>query len=372
MFRSSPARDPQQIRSRFALAFPLAILACALSISCAAPGEPSPPHPVVPETINDLSAHQRGSFVTLSFTVPTKSTRGGKLASAPSVDVYRSASAPSAPANRNPQLVASIPSATISQNLHDGRFDWTDSALPASTTPGQSISYFVRTSVSKRRFSADSNLATLHVFPPPPAPSSLRAELTESAINLTWSSSSASSSAFHIYRCEAAKSAQPAACDPASPEKLVGDSSTNSYSDAQFAFDTSYIYTVRAVANAGAESLESADSAPLPITPKDTFPPSAPAGLVASVIPATNSEPARVELSWGINPETDLAGYSMYRSEDQSTTGQKLNSRLLLAPVFRDTTITEGAKYFYRVSAIDRAGNESSLSGAVAVEVPRK
>jgi len=368
MFRSSLARDLRQNQNRFALVLPLSILACALAISCAAPGEPTPPHPVVPASINDLSTHQRGSSVIVSFTVPTKSTRGAKLASAPAVDVYRSSSAPSAPTIRNPQLVASFPSATVTQNLHNGRFDWTDSSLPA-TSPGQSISYVVRTSIAKRRFSADSNLATLHVFPPPPAPSGLRAELTESAINLTWSSSA---TAFRIYRCEAAKSAQLPICDPSSPAKLIGDSAANSFSDAQFAFNTAYIYTVRAVANSGAETLESDDSAPLAITPEDIFPPATPSGLVASIIPATNSEPARVELSWEINPETDLAGYSIYRSEDQSTTGQKLNSRLLLAPVFRDNTVTEGAKYFYRVSAVDRAGNESSLSGAVAVEIPRK
>jgi chitodextrinase len=368
MFRSSLLRDLRQNQNRFALVLPLSILACALAISCAAPGEPSPPHPVVPETINDLSAHQRGSSVIVSFTVPTKSTRGGKLASAPAVDVYRSVQEPRAPANRNPQLVASISSATVSQNLHDGRFDWIDSSLPASS-PGQSISYIVRTTVTKSRFSADSNLATLHVFPPPPAPSGLRANLTETTINLSWSSPA---TAFHIYRCEAAKSAQPPICDPASPPKLIGESPANSFNDAQFAFNSAYIYTVRAVANTGAESLESDDSASLSITPKDIFPPSVPAVLVAAVIPATNSEPARVELSWEINPETDLAGYSIYRSEDQSTTGQKLNSRLLLPPVFRDTTVTEGARYFYRVSAVDRAGNESSLSSAVAVEIPRK
>jgi len=75
MFRSSLARDLRQNQNRLAFIFPLSILACALAVSCAAPGEPTPPHPAVPDAINDLSAHQRGSSIVLSFTMPAKSAR---------------------------------------------------------------------------------------------------------------------------------------------------------------------------------------------------------------------------------------------------------------------------------------------------------
>jgi hypothetical protein len=43
---------------------------------------------------------------------------------------------------------------------------------------------------------------------------------------------------------------------------------------------------------------------------------------------------------------------------------------LLPVPAFRDTTVLPGHQYFYRVRAIDRAGNESGLSAPVAVQIP--
>src|SRR5713226_5882788 len=40
---------------------------------CAAPGEPTPKHPLVPEAIADLAARQAGDAVALTFTLPRKS-----------------------------------------------------------------------------------------------------------------------------------------------------------------------------------------------------------------------------------------------------------------------------------------------------------
>lgn len=349
----------------------LTLLSAAL-ISCAAPGQPTPPHPPVPQPINDLAVRQRGSSVVLSFTVPTKTTRGEKLPAVLSVDVYRASSAPSATSVPNLQLISTVPAAALAPNAQDGRAELS-APIPPGAPAGQPFSYSVRTSVSKKRSSADSNLATLRVLPPPSAPADLRAEVTESAIRLQWTGAA---HIFRVYRCEAAAAtptqSQAPPCAPASPLKLLGESPASSFSDAQFNFGATYIYTVRAVASAESTQIESDDSSPLVVTPKDTFSPSAPADLVASIIRATISAPAYVELSWEINPETDLAGYFLYRSEGQDQAGQRLSSRLLLAPAFRDITVIAGRKYFYRVTAVDRAGNESKLSSPVEVDVPQQ
>jgi fibronectin type 3 domain-containing protein len=89
------------------------------------------------------------------------------------------------------------------------------------------------------------------------------------------------------------------------------------------------------------------------------------------VVPATPEAPAYVELSWAISPEGDLAGYRVYRGERDDTTGERMNAELLLSPTFRDISVMAGRGYSYRVSAVDRAGNESPLSSAVRAEVPQ-
>ena len=106
------------------------------------------------------------------------------------------------------------------------------------------------------------------------------------------------------------------------------------------------------------------------VTPRDVFPPAAPTGLEITIIPATNQAPAYIELSWAISPEGDLAGYSVYRSEGEDAPGERVSTEILPSPTFRDISVLPGRRYYYRVSALDRAGNESPKSSAVVADVP--
>jgi fibronectin type 3 domain-containing protein len=76
-----------------------------------------------------------------------------------------------------------------------------------------------------------------------------------------------------------------------------------------------------------------------------------------------------VELSWSINVEPDLAGYRVYRSEQEGARGALLTPELLPSPAYRDNSVQSGQRYWYTVTAVDRSGNESAPSLAVAVEV---
>ena len=114
---------------------------------------------------------------------------------------------------------------------------------------------------------------------------------------------------------------------------------------------------------------ESADSAPVTVIPHDTFPPAAPQGIVAAVLPGATPGALVVDLSWSINLETDLAGYRVYRSEQEGTRGQLVAPELLPTPAVRDTSVESGHRYWYTVTAVDRAGNESAPSTPVAADV---
>jgi fibronectin type 3 domain-containing protein len=105
------------------------------------------------------------------------------------------------------------------------------------------------------------------------------------------------------------------------------------------------------------------------VTPLDTFPPAVPQGLVAALLPGAAPGSAVVDLSWSINLETDLAGYHVYRSEQEGTKGQLVTPDLLPTPAVRDTSVEPGHRYWYTVTAVDRAGNESAPCTPVVVEV---
>lgn len=85
--------------------------------------------------------------------------------------------------------------------------------------------------------------------------------------------------------------------------------------------------------------------------PQDLLPPAPPRGLVA------DSHDRRVELSW--EPVADAASYNVYRT---TIIGghYELIATGLTAPRFTDTAVENLRRYFYTVTALDAAGNESA------------
>jgi len=96
------------------------------------------------------------------------------------------------------------------------------------------------------------------------------------------------------------------------------------------------------------------------ITPRDTFPPAPPQGL-SSIYSA-----GAVDLVWTANTEADLAGYNVYRLENQAA--QRVNKELVRTPIFHDATAAPGKTLTYYVTAVDLSGNESKASKQEAVE----
>ncbi len=246
--------------------------------------------------------------------------------------------------------------------------------------PGAIYAYRVRTRASKKKASADSNTVFAKVFPIADKIGAIEVRVTQTAIELSWAAPSIASNAnetvreYHVYRGE---------LDPASPVPASGDlaqakwksspillspTETNAYSDTLFEFGRIYVYQVRSIVIADGNSIESDDSAPAIITPRDTFPPARPQNLVATEIPAADNAIA-VELSWSIGLENDLAGYRVYRSETQGERGKLLNVELLLSPAYRDISVQPALEYWYTVTAVDRTGNESEPSDPVLADL---
>jgi hypothetical protein len=368
------------------------LLICICIAACGAPGVPTPPRPVVPRPVTDLAGRQQGSSVILTFTLPKKSDENETLAALPSIEIFRGerpAGATGAAAKMATHLIYTVPSALVDTYMKEGLIEFRDPLKPESLH-GQDIVYMVRARASTKRASADSNIISVRVLPVPPAPTNVHmTALKESAIELGWTAPRQDTAGgggiagYRVYRGELPADAPIPAGEIADtlklkmsvPLALLGPAPGNSFRDTDFTFGTTYVYVVRSVADEQGQPVESSDSAPFVVTPKDIFPPAAPQRLVA--VPSRNEQATgngggTIELSWGINQETDLQGYYVYRSEQPGTTGERITKSLLLTPTFRDNNAMPGKQYTYRVTAVDRSGNESPFSSPVTAAVPQK
>jgi hypothetical protein len=96
----------------------------------------------------------------------------------------------------------------------------------------------------------------------------------------------------------------------------------------------------------------------------DEQPPRVPNGLSGS------GADGRAFLFWNGNPEADLQGYNLYRSRcPAGPYRDRVNPSPLEVPEYLDVGADSDVTYTYAVTAVDRSGNESSLSGKVSVAV---
>lgn len=351
------------------------LISIFLLSSCGAPGEPTPPSPPIPTAITDLSARQSGDGALLILTLPTRTVTNDRLAEPPAVEIFRGTLKPDGkPDEKSFRLVYTLPGALLDTFTNEKRIQFRDPISPdeARTRPGTTFAYRVRTRADKKRDSADSNTVLVKIFPVPERITSLDARVTEPAIELSWNVPKKTSgggeleqlTGYRVFRGEIApESAEAAARDVSqakwkAPLTLLAPAPENSYRDTLFEFGKTYVYVVRAVAIAREGPVESDDSIPAVITPKDTFPPAAPQNLVAAFT-APPGSPSAVDLSWSMNVESDLAGYRVYRSDKEDAQGQLLTRELLPAPAYRDMSVRSGQRYWYSVTAVDRTGNES-------------
>ena len=357
-----------------------------LAAGCGAPGEPTPPSPPVAVQINDLTARQAGDGAQLTFTMPGRTVTGDRLTSSPAVEILRGTLKPDgSPDLRSLRVVYTIPGSLADKYSVGDKLQFTDPVAPEETKahPGYVITYAVRTRLSQKRASANSNIVSVRVFSVPEHIASIEVHVTEPGIELSWAAVEHTSAGdpfagpahYNIYRAELDEASAEIALRDVSQMKwnsklqLLTSQSERAYSDKSFEFGKTYAYIVRSVVTVGETQLESGDSMPAIVTVRDSFPPAAPQDLAAAVLPGDTEGSVVVDLSWSINVEPDFAGYRLYRSEQQGTRGQLLPSELLLTPAYRDTSVQPTYHYWYAVAAVDRAGNESPPSPPVAVVV---
>lgn len=132
------------------------------------------------------------------------------------------------------------------------------------------------------------------------------------------------------------------------------------YEDKTFDFGTTYYYFVRVSSSESSPYQESEDSKVLEISPKDTFAPAPPTGVVVVMGPEILS------LSWDANQESDLGGYRVWKRAEGESEFTALMKEPILENTYTDTSVEKNIRYYYAITSMDKVGNESGKSNSIS------
>jgi len=313
--------------------FWIAICASLMS-GCGYIAEPLPPLMNIPARAADVSAVQRGGMLMVQFQMPALTTEGVILKPGAEPDL-RIGPAPNGPF----QEVGTGP-------VENGRVRY---ELPANGWVGKTVAIQVRIVGANKRDAGWSNPLELTVVPPPERPSDLRALSDPQGVRLEWKGAGDD---FAISRLAPGQTAFVPAAHSDKPEWI----------DMRAEFGKTYRYIVQSIVKAGRGEAQSDLSDPVEITPKDTFPPSAPAGLTA--VPST----ASIELVWERNTDPKVTGYRVYRAEGNGPFAPVGDPQPL--PTYSDRKLEPGKTYRYAVTAVKANGLESPMSAPAEATAP--
>ncbi len=338
--------------------------------ACGKIGDPLPPIPRSRMIIEELSVAQQGSQLVLSF--PFTRTPRTRLQR---VDVYRLVESANAPLgltadsfSERATIINSVPADRIP--LNQSAITYNDALDLENGQRNSRYRYAVRL-VNLAGQAADfSNYAMVTpLFDLARPPAILQAAQRETEIVITWDrpavnesgTTPANVAAYNLYRREGDSLTK------INQEPLVNAR----FIDRNFQFGTEIQYVARSLSlppntSSLSAAIESNDSVTLAHTPKDTFPPAPPKPITIASINAS------VSLFWPLNAEPDVAGYNVYRADDEDAPPDKwikLNPQLHMTASFRDERVQVGKKYFYQITAVDAYGNESARSETVSETV---
>ncbi len=73
--------------------------------------------------------------------------------------------------------------------------------------------------------------------------------------------------------------------------------------------------------------------------------------------------PDKIKVMWAASPSPDVAGYRVHRSNSPAGPFARVTPDIILHTVFTDAGLAASTRFYYVVSAVDSAGNESPFSG---------
>ena len=388
----------------------LALGALVVTTACASIGPPEAPSLELPKSPSDLHAARKGGRVTLTWTIPARTTDRQSVRYLGKTDICLSVGAALKRGGTPVGEVAPPTGFEQAAKKSSGKklsatFTETLTAALEQEHPTEFATFAVEVLNKAGRGAGISNQAHVPLVPTLPPFAGFSAKATAPGVLVSWKCPPISGRGemgikylFRIYRrpessanatkiadvqatgCAVGPSVLVAltgqnsepATTAATEQEIEGEKNGNSFLDQTFEWELTYFYrgtvvSVIEVAGKPAIEVEGDDTPEVKVFAHDIFPPAVPSGLQA-VFSGTGQQ-AFIDLIWAPVADTDLDGYNVYRHEAGGVAA-KVNSELVKTPAFRDMKVVAGKTYFYSVAAVDQRGNESGRSEEASESVP--
>jgi hypothetical protein len=295
-----------------------------LLAGCGKVGDPLPPFIQVPLAVEDLAAVQSGYNIVLAWTNPSFNIDGSAAMNLAHVQIRRD----------------DVPVATVNVSA-PGKPQ--SHAIPIDRIAGAARTFTVFVDTAKGRVSNVSNAVTITPVQVPGEVTGLRAVVDQRRIVLEWDRPQEYpelADAYIVARTDV----------PAESQTLEG----LRFEDTRYEPGKTFTYQVTPVRRLDGRVIAGVGSDTFMIVVDDKTPPQVPAGL-----DITRSDTG-VILTWNANPETDLAGYRVFRSDPADGNFTPVGAQLIVTNMFTDLAYRPGL--YYAVSAVDEFENESGMS----------
>ena len=363
----------------------LALVTLGALTGCASIGPPEAPSLELPKPPSDLRAARKGNKVTLTWTIPARTTERQSVRYLGKTEICRSLTpfkqcesrvgeaAPPADFETARKSSAKKPAATFTDTL--------PSALEQEQPTGFAT-YAIEVLNSAGRSAGISNQVRVPLLPTLQPFDNFAAQAAAPGVIVSWHCPSSAGTRtgiaylFRIYRRPQSTSTETKIADVPATSCAVAappdEKPISSFLDQTFEWENTYSYrgTVVSVMELAGQPLvevEGDDTAPMKVFAHDVFPPAVPASVQA-VFSGPGQQPF-IDLIWAPSTDADLDGYNIYRHQADGAP-VKLNPEPVKTPAFRDLQVVSGSTYFYSVSAIDQRGNESARSEEASESVP--
>ena len=349
----------------------LAVLGWAVMMTaCASIGPPQPPSLELPKPPADLRATRKGDRVTLTWTIPSKTTDRQTVRSAGATRICRGLQASLTQCGTAVGEASPVP--LLTKNPKQKAIGSYTDVLPAqmeTDDPASFATYAVEALNTEGRGAGLSNQVRVELVRTLPPPADFQSHVTDQGVVLSWTNDLPmnASSLRYVYRVyrRLLGSEERTMVGEVAP----GGERSATLVDSTIEWEKTYEYRAEAVTVIGSSGVqvEGDDTAEAKVFADDVFPPAVPSGLQA--VFSGPGQQVFIDLIWAPVSDVDLDGYNIYRHE-QDGAAVKVNVGLVKSPAYRDANVVTGKRYFYSVSSVDVRGNESARSEEAGENVP--
>jgi len=349
---------------------------------CASIGPPEAPSLELPKPPTDLHAARKGDKVTLTWTIPRRTTDRQSVRYLGKTQICRSIVMALKQCGK-PVGEAAPPAGFAGTKKADGKkltATFVDTSFAAEQEHATEFaSYAVEVLNAAGRGAGISNQVRVALVPTLAPFGDFAAHVSAQGVMVLWQCPGTAEGGsgikylFRIYRRLESSSSWNKVADVDATQCAEGErAGISSFLDQTFEWEKTYFYrgtVVSVIETAGkpAVEVEGDDTTEAKVSAHDVFPPAVPSGMQA--VFSGPGQQTFIDLIWAPVSDADLAGYNVYRHEAGSAP-VKLNSDLVRTPAFRDSQVGAGRTYFYSVSAVDQRGNESGRSEEASESVP--